>query len=205
MERMTVLSAGSGVLLALAASCATVKPLDTAVATSAIAGLPDGVAAPEYEPIWTAVLRWYRRHPEPTAGDAACNLLTLLRQGSPCRAPTALVLRPGPKPSPFSRAWLSTLASEGILEGLCTGDPRNCGARDMATYVQLADPSIDTSDAQVVVGEIGFNAAGCRPGVEKVYSFIGAITFHLRRHGAEWRVANTEGGRVAGNFMCSHS
>ena len=204
MQRRLVVPVIVAAAWASATGCASVKPLDQTALAPVIAAQPEGTPAPAYEPVWTVVLRWYRSHPEPTAGDVACNFLTAMHRGSPCRAPTALVLRKGPTPVPFSREWLASLSSEGLLEGLCATDPHDCGAHNMATYIQLGDPSIDSLHAQLTVAEMGFNAAMCRPGLANVYGVIGAITFHLRTQDGAWRVERTEGGRLPVNVRCGH-
>ncbi len=175
------------------------KPLTLAALEPSLGSLPAGPANPVAEPVWGAVLRWYHRHPEPTEGDITNEANAVTGIGPGGRAPTALLLRLGPTPPPYSRQWIRDLVRDGVLEGLCAARrPEDCRERQVVTYLILSDPTIAADSASVSVEERAVNPSSCGHG--GMGGYTDAI-FHLVREGGSWSVLRRERG-MAGTIVC---
>jgi len=186
-------------LIASAAACGGRRPIDPVIAAPLISQLPDGSSQPEFEGVWEAVLAWYRRHPEPTEGDLVRRTNALFGRGGGGTAPTALLLRMGPSPAPYSRAWILHLVSARLLEGLCAApDPAQCAEHQVVTYVILEDPVVSGDRSTLVVLERGLDPSQCNG---RGFSGFTNARFALRRADSAWRVIGRERG-LAGSRPC---
>jgi hypothetical protein len=181
----TLLSQVAG-LLFLACGVPTLKPADV---EPVLAQLPIGTPMPEYEPIWTAVLKWYRNPSGRTEADAMRFADNATGYSRRYIAGHSLLLRVGPEPPPFSRSWLRSVVAAGLLQGFCAApEPKNCPATGAVTYLILANPDMRGEHASIAASERVLDPSRCgRGGVGSMGGFTDAV-FELKLKKGQWAV-----------------
>ena len=150
----------------------------------------------ESEPIWEAVLRYYRARSGPTEADIVRETDSLVgrNRDTTHRDEPSLVLfgTPSPTLASYDSVWLGALVKRGLVSGFCLAKyEEQCGDTLLTTYLAMGRPTRGGGDTvNVRTYENVLNPATCR----KQQSFVGGWqrAWLLVMRDRDWRVVGAE-------------